>query len=53
MKAYCDMCQRPVQPVRRTGPGFWILAILTGGIWLLTYPLKRKDTCPICKGKLT
>lgn len=52
MKAYCDMCQRPVQPVKKTGVGFWVMVILTAGLWLLTYPFKKKNTCPICKGKL-
>ncbi|WP_312907211.1 hypothetical protein [Tissierella praeacuta] len=52
MTGYCGLCQRPVQPVKRTGPGFWILSILTGGVWLLTYFFKKKRYCPLCKSKL-
>lgn len=52
MTAYCGMCQRPVQPIKRTGAGFWIMVIITGGLWLLTYPFKKRNTCPLCKAKL-
>ena len=52
MKAYCDMCQRPVQPIKKTGAGFWVMVLFTAGLWLLTYPFKKKNTCPICKGRL-
>lgn len=47
---HCTLCQRPVEPKRVIGAGTIILAVCTGGLWLLLIPFYSKR-CPICKGK--
>lgn len=45
---YCALCARPVEAKRQIGAGTLILAVLTGGLWLLTIPFYRKR-CSICR----
>lgn len=45
---YCSLCSRPVEAKRQIGAGTLILAVLTGGLWLLTIPFYRKR-CSICR----
>lgn len=45
---YCALCSRPVEARRQIGAGTIILAVLSGGLWLLTVPFYRKR-CSICK----
>lgn len=46
---YCVNCDRVVEAKRVIGIGTFILAILSGGLWLLLIPFYSKR-CPICKG---
>jgi hypothetical protein len=45
---YCNLCKRKVVPKRVIGVGTLILAVLTGGLWLLLILFYSKR-CPICK----
>jgi hypothetical protein len=45
---YCALCSRPVEAKRQIGAGTIILAVVTGGIWLLAIPFYSKRCC-ICK----
>lgn len=47
---YCNLCRRPVEAKRSIGVGTLLLAVLTGGVWLLTIPFYGKR-CSICKSK--
>lgn len=46
---YCVNCDRIVEAKRQIGVGTFILAILTGGVWLILIPFYSKR-CPMCKG---
>lgn len=46
---YCVNCDRVVEAKRQIGIGTFILAIITGGFWLLAIPFYSKR-CPMCKG---
>jgi len=45
---YCALCRRPVDAGRRIGVGTVVLAVLTGGLWLLAIPFYEKR-CAICR----
>lgn len=45
---YCALCNRPVEAKRHIGAGTVILAVITGGAWLIALPFYRKRCC-ICK----
>ncbi|MGH7446992.1 MAG: hypothetical protein ACRELT_05505 [Longimicrobiales bacterium] len=45
---FCALCSRPVEAKRQIGAGTIILAVITGGLWLLTIPFYAKR-CSICK----
>ena len=45
---YCALCNRPVEARRHFGAGTLILAVITGGAWLITLPFYSKRCC-ICK----
>lgn len=45
---YCALCRRPVDAGRRIGMGTIVLAVLTGGLWLLAIPFYEKR-CAICR----
>lgn len=45
---YCALCRRPVDAGRRIGVGTIVLAVLTGGLWLLAIPFYEKR-CAICR----
>ncbi len=45
---YCALCRRPVDAGRRIGLGTIVLAVLTGGLWLLAIPFYEKR-CAICR----
>ena len=47
---YCALCRRPVEAKRHLGAGTVILAVITGGAWLVTIPFYSKR-CAICKTK--
>jgi hypothetical protein len=44
---YCTLCRRPVEARRHVGAGTIILAVVTGGLWLVTIPFYAKR-CFIC-----
>ena len=46
---YCVNCDRVVGAKRIIGAGTIILAVCTGGFWLLAIPFYMKR-CPICRG---
>lgn len=45
---YCALCHRSVEARRRIGVGTVILAVPSGGVWLLAIPFYAKR-CPIRK----
>jgi hypothetical protein len=45
---YCSLCRRPVEAKRQVGAGTIILAVISGGLWLVAVPFYRKR-CSICK----
>lgn len=45
---YCALCGRSVEAKRQIGAGTIILAVVTGGVWLVAIPFYRKR-CSICK----
>ena len=45
---HCVLCDRSVEPKRQIGVGTFLLAVITGGFWLLLIPFYTKK-CPICK----
>lgn len=47
---YCALCRRPVEAKRQLGAGTLILAVVTGGAWLITIPFYSKR-CSICRTK--
>ena len=49
MPRYCLLCKRLIEPMRRFGVGFWILAIVTFGFSLLFFWAWPKR-CPLCNG---
>ena len=50
MPAYCMPCSRYVEPQRKLGAGFWILAICTGFFSALFWWAWPKR-CPLCNGQ--
>jgi hypothetical protein len=44
---YCRLCRRPVEARRHIGLGTVILAVCTGGLWLVAIPFYSKR-CFIC-----
>jgi len=44
---YCVNCDRVIEAKRQIGVGTFILAILTGGLWLILIPFYSKR-CPMC-----
>lgn len=45
---YCALCGRPVEAKRQIGAGTIILAVVTGGLWLVAIPFYQKR-CSICR----
>lgn len=45
---YCALCRRPVDARRQIGAGTIVLAVVTGGMWLVAIPFYRKR-CAICR----
>jgi len=45
---YCALCRRPVEASRHIGPGTVVLAVITGGVWLMAIPFYAKR-CSICR----
>lgn len=45
---YCALCNRAVEAKRQIGAGTVILAVITGGAWLIALPFYRKRCC-ICR----
>ena len=45
---YCALCNRPVEANRRIGAGTVVLAVITGGLWVLAIPFYPKR-CAICE----
>jgi hypothetical protein len=45
---YCALCSRPVEAKRQIGAGTIILAVITGGVWLMAIPFYPKR-CSICR----
>jgi hypothetical protein len=45
---YCALCRRPVEGKRQIGAGTIVLAVITGGFWLIAIPFYSKR-CSICK----
>ena len=45
---YCALCRRPVEGKRQIGAGTIVLAVITGGVWLIAIPFYSKR-CSICK----
>jgi hypothetical protein len=45
---YCALCARPVEAKRQIGVGTAVLAVLSGGLWLLAIPFYSKR-CSICR----
>lgn len=45
---YCALCKRPVEARRHIGAGTLVLAVLTGGLWLVAIPFYSKRCC-ICR----
>ena len=44
---FCIPCDRYVTPARHLDAGFWLLVLVTSGLWLFAIPL-YKPRCPMC-----
>lgn len=48
----CPMCKNSVTLKKKYGIVFWLLVLITSGVWLLTIPFKKHQVCPVCNSTI-